>query len=54
MPMTDKWSGLADLLATLIERHAAELDLEHLPNRRDEPEEKEICESYPIDYQKAA
>ncbi len=52
--MTDKWSGLADLLATLIERHAAELDLEHLPNREAEPREQDICESYLIDYQKAA
>ncbi len=52
--MTDKWSGFADLLATLIERYAAELDLEHLPIEERDAEEYEICESYPIDYQEAA
>ncbi len=52
--MTDKWSGFADLLATLIERHAAELDLAHLPNGKSDAEDYEICESYSIDYQEAA
>ena len=42
--MTDKWNGFADLLANLIEKYAAVLDIENLP----EPpiyldsEEKEI------------
>ena len=29
--MTDNWSGFADLLANLIEKYAAVLDIEHLP-----------------------
>ncbi len=29
--MHDEWSGFASLLAELIEKHASELDLEHLP-----------------------
>ena len=29
--MTDKWSGFADLLANLIEKYAAVLDIENLP-----------------------
>ena len=27
----DEWSGFADLLANLIEKYAAVLDIEHLP-----------------------
>ena len=29
--MTDNWSGFADLLANLIEKYAAVLDIENLP-----------------------
>ena len=29
--MTDNWSGFADLLASLIEKYAAVLDIENLP-----------------------
>ena len=29
--MTDKWNGFADLLANLIEKYAAVLDIDHLP-----------------------
>lgn len=30
MPLTDQWSGFADLMANLIEKYAAILDIEHL------------------------
>ena len=30
--MTDKWSGCADLLANLIEKYAAVLDIDNLPD----------------------
>ena len=29
--MTDNWSGFADLLASLIEKYAAVLDIDNLP-----------------------
>ncbi len=29
--MTDKWSGFADLLANLIEKYAAVLEIDNLP-----------------------
>ena len=29
--MVDEWSGFADLLASLIEKYASELDVENLP-----------------------
>lgn len=29
--MVDEWSGFADLLASLIEKYASELDVEDLP-----------------------
>lgn len=29
--MTDKWNGFADLLANLIEKYAAVLDIDNLP-----------------------
>lgn len=28
--MTDEWSGLADMLANLIEKYASDLDIENL------------------------
>ena len=30
--MLDEWSGLADLLANLIEKYALDLDIEDMPN----------------------
>ena len=30
--MIDEWSGLADMLANLIEKYASDLDIENLPN----------------------
>lgn len=32
MPMTDEWSGFADLLANLIEKYAAELGIDDMPS----------------------
>ena len=32
LPLTDNWSGFADLLASLIEKYAAVLDIENLPD----------------------
>ena len=32
MPMFDEWSGLADLLANLIEKYASDLDIEDMPD----------------------
>ena len=31
MPIADEWSGLADLLANLIEKYASDLELDDLP-----------------------
>lgn len=30
--MVDEWSGLADMLANLIEKYASDLDIEKLPD----------------------
>ena len=38
--MTDSWSGFADLLANLIEKYAAVLDMDHLPDPPDNLEGK--------------
>ena len=32
MPMIDEWTGLAVLLADMIEKYAGELDLDSLPD----------------------
>ena len=32
--MRDEWSGFADLMASLIEKYAADLDLDHLPDSK--------------------
>lgn len=59
MPMTDKWSGLADFLANMIEKYAVELDIDALPDpvveRTDERIDKDnrIRENV-IETQKAA
>lgn len=31
MPTVDEWSGFADLLANLIEKYAADLDIDNMP-----------------------
>lgn len=31
MPLTDEWSGLANLLANLIEKYASELGIDDMP-----------------------
>ena len=31
LPLTDNWNGFADLLANLIEKYAAVLDIDNLP-----------------------
>ncbi len=31
MPIADEWSGFADLLANLIEKYAADLDIDNMP-----------------------
>ena len=31
MPLADEWSGLATLLANLIEKYASDLELEDMP-----------------------
>ena len=33
--MRDEWSGFADLMASLIEKYAADLDLDNLPDPKD-------------------
>ena len=33
-PIKDEWCGLAVLLANLIEKYASELDIDHMPNPR--------------------
>ncbi len=38
--MHDEWSGLANLLAELIEKHASELDFDDMPLPREEPDAK--------------
>lgn len=40
MPMDDEWSGLADLLAGLIEKYASELGIEELPDPKDDDNPK--------------
>lgn len=50
MFVKDEWNGLADLLANLIEKYAAELDIENLPD----PEKKEDLSVPDIAIQKAA
>lgn len=39
--MRDEWSGFADLMASLIEKYAADLDLDHLPDPKDMPNRQE-------------
>lgn len=39
--MIDEWSGFADLLASLIEKYAADLDLDNLPNPKNVPNQQD-------------
>ena len=32
--MIDKWSGLAELLANLIEKYASNFDIDNMPNTK--------------------
>ena len=34
--MVDKWSGLAELFANLIEKYASDLDIDNMPNTETE------------------
>ena len=38
--MLDEWSGLADLLANLIEKYAADLDIKDMPDTKIDMENK--------------
>ena len=37
----DEWSGFADLMANLIEKYAAVLDIDNLPDKREDNSLKE-------------
>lgn len=50
MFVKDEWNGLADLLANLIEKYAAELDIDNLPD----PEKGEDLSAPSIEISKAA
>lgn len=39
--MRDEWSGFTDLMASLIEKYAADLDLDNLPDPKDMPNRQE-------------
>lgn len=39
MPIADEWSGFANLLANLIEKYAADLDIDNMPLPVVKPEE---------------
>lgn len=39
--MRDEWSGFADLMASLIEKYVADLDLDNLPDPKDIPNRQE-------------
>ena len=38
--MLDEWSGLADLLADLIEKYASDLDIGNMPDTKINSEDK--------------
>ncbi len=50
MFVKDEWNGLADLLANLIEKYTAELDIDNLPD----PERREDLSAPGIEISKAA
>lgn len=39
--MRDEWSGFADLMTSLIEKYAVDLDLDNLPDPKDMPNRQE-------------
>lgn len=42
--MVDEWSGFAELLANLIEKYAADLDIDNLPDpNKIEKLDKSVC-----------
>jgi len=41
MPLADEWSGLADLLANLIEKYASNLGLDDIPAPAAQAEKKD-------------
>lgn len=43
--MVDKWNGLAVLLANLIEKYAADLDIDSLPDPTFIERENEKCDT---------
>ena len=46
MSMNDEWSGLADLLAGVIEKYVCEMDLDSLPDPDQHYKTKKIKEQY--------
>ena len=42
MPLNDEWSGLADFLANMIEKYAGEMDLDSIPDPRQQNKLKTI------------
>lgn len=46
MSMNDEWSGLADLLAGVIEKYACEMELDSLPDPDKHYKTKKIKEQY--------
>ncbi|MBR3243795.1 MAG: hypothetical protein IKF90_14055 [Parasporobacterium sp.] len=46
MPLNDEWSGLADFLANMIEKYAGEMDLDSIPDPRQQNKLKTIEEMY--------
>lgn len=44
--MNDEWSGLADLLAGVIEKYACEMELDSLPDPDQHYKTKKIKEQY--------
>ena len=42
--MLDEWSGLADLLANLIEKYAADLDIGDMPDTKLDRKKMELLE----------
>ncbi len=50
--MVDKWNGLAVLLANLIEKYAADLDIDSLPDPVFIEKENEKCDTNKNIYKK--
>ena len=50
----DVWSGLADFLANMIEKYAGQMDLDALPDPRQQSRLKGIAEMYRKDMRLSA